>query len=286
MKKVWGLLTVVFAALSVTAVAPAQTGDATIDGNSHPNVGGLLRQRTAAEGEFAGDYTVTCSGTLISPQIFLTAGHCADFLYSLNQKTTWVTFKPDWGYDRAGGPRITDPSTQPLTYHGTVVQNPAWHVPYQNDVAAVYLDAPVTAIAPAALAPIGLLDELKRSRAIYDTPFLNVGYGSSEQLVVPTVGPTFPFDGVRRWTISSFFALDPEYVHLNQNQTLGYSGTGYGDSGGPTFVDTPNGAGIVSVVSTGDIACFATSVNQRVDIKSARDFIAQVPELAEQVLGQ
>jgi Trypsin len=285
-KKVCGLLAAVFAALTVTAVAPAQTGDATIDGTAHPNVGGLLRQRTAAEGEFAGDYTVTCSGALISTRIFLTAGHCADFLYSLNQKTTWVTFKPEWGYDRAGGPRITDPSTQPLTHHGTVVQNPAWHQPYRNDTAAVYLDEPVTGIAPANVAPIGLLDELKTSRAIYDTPFLNVGYGSAEQLVVPTVGPTFPFDAVRRWTISGFFALDPEYVHLNQNQKLGYSGTGYGDSGGPTFVNTANGPVVVSVVSTGDIACYATSVNQRVDIKSSQDFIAKVPELAEEVLGE
>jgi hypothetical protein len=33
--------------------------------------------------------------TLISPRIFLTAGHCADFLHSLNQTTTWITFKPE-----------------------------------------------------------------------------------------------------------------------------------------------------------------------------------------------
>jgi hypothetical protein len=40
----------------------ARTGDATIDRTAHPNVGGLLRQRTAVEGEFAGDNSVTCSG--------------------------------------------------------------------------------------------------------------------------------------------------------------------------------------------------------------------------------
>ena len=45
------------------------------------------------EGEFAGDNSV--QRTLISPRIFLTAGHCADFLHSLNQTTTWITFKPE-----------------------------------------------------------------------------------------------------------------------------------------------------------------------------------------------
>jgi hypothetical protein len=34
--------------------------------------------------------------------------------------------------------------------------------------------------------------------------YTNVGYGSAEQVVVPKVGPTFPFDGIRKWTTSGF----------------------------------------------------------------------------------
>jgi hypothetical protein len=155
-----------------------------------------------------------------------------------------------------------------------VIQNQDWHQPYQNDTAIVLLDNPVQGITPAKVAPRHMLDQLKADKTIDDFGYLNVGYGTAEQLVVPTVGPTFPFDGIRKWTISQFSALDREYIHLNQNLAQGNSGTGYGDSGGPTFLDTGSGPVIVSVVSTGDIACYATSVNERVDTDNAQDFLA------------
>lgn len=88
------------------------------------------------------------------------------------------------------------------------------------------------------------------------------------------VGPTFPFDGIRKWTNSGFYALDPRYIHLNQNLAQGNSGTGYGDSGGPTFAPSANGPVIVAVVSTGDVALYATSVNQRVDLADVQRFLA------------
>ena len=136
------------------------------------------------------------------------------------------------------------------------------------------LDHPVSGITPAKIAPLHFLDQLKDAHALNDLDYLNVGYGTSEMVVVPTVGPTFPFDGIRKWTISGYHALDQEFIHLDQNIHRDLSGTGYGDSGGPTFVDTPNGPVIVSVVSTGDIPCYSTSVNERVDTENAQNFLA------------
>ena len=115
-----------------------------------------------------------------------------------------------------------------------------------------------------------MLDAMKDDRSLYDAEFLNVGYGTAEQLVVPTVGPTFPFDGIRKWTISGFHALNPTAIHLNQNLARDLSGTGYGDSGGPTFVDGK----VISIVSTGDVPCYATSVNQRTDLAEVHAFLA------------
>lgn len=54
---------------------------------------------------------------------------------------------------------------------------------------------------------------------------------------------------------------------------MGNSGTGYGDSGGPTFITTGGHTYEISVVSTGDIPCWATSVNERVDTDDAHDFL-------------
>jgi hypothetical protein len=53
------------------------------DGNRHPYVGMTFND------EFV------CSGTLIAPKVFLTAGHCADFLKVPSQGQGWVTFSED-----------------------------------------------------------------------------------------------------------------------------------------------------------------------------------------------
>ena len=261
MKRFTAFAVAAVVALVVVAWAPAQTGDATADGNSHPNVGALLRKRTD------GSLTIVCSGTLVSPRVFLTAGHCSNYLLTHGQPDAYVTFDPNFGRDAEHNIFSTQ-------YHGQVIENPDWHVPYQNDTAIVLLDHPVSGITPAKIAPLHFLDQLKDAHALNDLAYLNVGYGTSEMVVVPTVGPTFPFDGIRKWTISGYHALDQEFIHLDQNIHRDLSGTGYGDSGGPTFVDTPNGPVIVSVVSTGDIPCYSTSVNERVDTENAQNFLA------------
>jgi secreted trypsin-like serine protease len=248
--------------LLVPVAASAQTGDAQPDANGHPNVGALLAKRKD------GSLAIICTGTLVSTRVFLTAGHCTSYMEgTLGQHDAYVTFDPNFG---------TDPNHDVFStpYHGTLVTNPNWHQPYQNDTAIVLLDKAVRNIALAKIAPLGLLSSLKKNGTIDDYGYLNVGYGSAEQLVVPTTGPTFPFDGVRKWTISQYSALDQEYIHLDQKLSQGNSGTGYGDSGGPTFVDTGTGPVIVSVVSTGDTPCYSTSVNERVDTAGAQNFLA------------
>src|SRR6266542_2409092 len=131
MKRLVAVAVVVVAAFSIVGTAPAQTGNATIDGNTHPNVGALLRMRAD------GSLTITCSGTLIAPRVFLTAGHCAAALYSRGQHQAYVTFDPFFGTDATRGYQIFS-----TPYHGAVINNPDWRAPYQNDTAIVYLDAP------------------------------------------------------------------------------------------------------------------------------------------------
>src|SRR6476619_8653980 len=60
------------AALAAASPAAAITNGAP-DGNGHPNVGGLVADHAYSDGTW-----LYCSGTLISPTVFLTAAHCAE----------------------------------------------------------------------------------------------------------------------------------------------------------------------------------------------------------------
>jgi len=177
MGKLAALAAGVTAALAMTGSTPAQTGDAQLDGTRHPNVGALLAKRTD------GSLGIICSGTLVSPRVFLTAGHCADFMFSLGQFDAFVTFDPNFG---------TDPLHNIFStpFQGALVQNPGFHVPAQNDTAQ------------------------------------------------------------------------------------SYSGTCFGDSGGPTFVGAADGPVVISVVSSGDNPCYTLSVDERLDIANAQHFLA------------
>ena len=263
MKKRFAIAAIIASLLLASSnAALAQTGDAHPDNGLHPNVGAFLLPRLSDH-----SLRIICSGTLVTPRVFLTASHCTAFALSQGFTETWVTFDPNFGRDATHD--IFD-----TPYHGTIVHNPDYKQPYHSDFSLILLDRAVSGIAPATLAPLGFLDALRDAGTIKTTEYLNVGYGTSEQVVVKGVGPTFPFDGIRKWTISGFYALDPQFIHLNQNLAQGYSGTGYGDSGGPTFVSTPAGPVVISVVSSGDVPLYATSVNTRIDTVAARDFLA------------
>src|SRR5213078_5001455 len=60
------------ALLAIVVPAGAITGGSP-DGNGHPNVGGLVAATAYSDGTW-----IYCSGTLISPTVFLTAAHCEE----------------------------------------------------------------------------------------------------------------------------------------------------------------------------------------------------------------
>ena len=250
------------AAVAVAALVVATTAsgitNGQFDGNQHPNVGAFLW-----DGNHDGVRTQLCTGSLIAPRVFLTASHCTEFADRF-QSDVWVTFDP------------TDVEDNPTgVIHGTTVTNPLYNARqlYAHDVSIILLDS-AAAVTPVTIAPVGLLSTMKADRSIRSTLFTNVGYGTHEQIVVPGSGPDWPWTGDREFSISSFNALDPKFIHLSQNLAQGWGGTGYGDSGGPTFIDTASGPVQISTVSTGDVPLYATSVNTRLDTSEAHDFLA------------
>src|SRR6185436_11616994 len=78
-------LAVIVAVLVFCAPALAVTGGS-LDGSAHPAVGILLADQGNGP-------QPACSGSLISPTVFLTAGHCTAGLAS---NRVWVSFDSQW----------------------------------------------------------------------------------------------------------------------------------------------------------------------------------------------
>ena len=222
----------------------------TRDGDRHPEVGALLAPQAYSDGTWA-----ACSGTLISPTVFLTAAHC-----DLEVSRVAVTF--DSTYDPVTGTTYWETWNADPSY--TQAQNDP------HDIAVVVLDQSVTGITPARLPAAGSLDGLR-----VGTRFTSVGYGA--QSVSIDHGPSFHYADVRYMATGGLLAVNPSWLRISMNPARGDGGTCYGDSGGPNFLGAgPTETDIVAAITiTGDAMCRATNVDYRLDTPSARAFLGQ-----------
>jgi len=239
--------------------------------NTFSNVGAVVAVGTD------GQAFQICSGTLISPTVFLTVAHCAlyfnDFLAPEGFKL-YISF---------GNPipilELTDVNTLiPVTQF---IPNPEYvqatdthpfnphHGSDPGDMAVIVLPELVTqGITPAVLPTLGLLDKLAVKNALHGVLFTDVGYGSQDRL--GTQSNPMP----RMFAFSAFESLQPGFLQLSINPVLNNGGACFGDSGGPNFLPV-NGAPILMAIASvgGDHVCRSTSGNYRLDTASARDFL-------------
>ena len=245
---------VVLAAAAVTPAAAITGG--TLDSTTHPEVGAMLADR-------GNGLDVLCSGTLISPQVFLSAGHCTDYLASLGITDVYVTFDSSW-----------DPTDPGIAYHGTYYTDPEYGYSGKggasdpHDIAVIVLDQAVSGITPARLPSPGVLNDLDLKSA----EFTAVGYGVARD--VKTKGPnSLYYDGMRRYVGQSFLSLQPGWLSLDMNFSTGSGGTCSGDSGGPHFYGGPSSNELVSTTIGGDAYCRALDKTYRLDTASAYNFL-------------
>ena len=268
--KLSSLLAVLVVIIS-TSPARAITNGFPDTTNTFSNVGAVVAVGTDGKG------FQICSGTLISPTVFLTVAHCA--LY-FNDFLAPEGFKL---YMSFGNPipilELTDVNTLiPVTQF---IPNPEYvqatdthpfnphHGSDPGDMAVIVLPELVTqGITPAVLPTLGLLDKLAVKNALHGVLFTDVGYGSQDRL--GTQSNPMP----RMFAFSAFESLQPGFLQLSINPVLNNGGACFGDSGGPNFLPV-NGAPILMAIASvgGDHVCRSTSGNYRLDTASARDFL-------------
>jgi len=239
------------------------------DGEAHPNVG-MLWARLPGEDQLYG----VCTGTKVPAavglgyDVFLTAAHCLAWAPA---GTTWlVTFDPETVDYSADPPEIIATF---ITAEGAV-----FHPGYNHDMAdlhdigVVFLPQGSTdGIDPAAVPPLGLLDELNTKNGLKGQTFLTVGYGSTRLDKTKGFQPLY-YEDMRQFAFGTFSSLTKSWLHISMNPAKGDGGTCYGDSGGPHFLGDSDL--LVSITVTGDSPCRASDVTYRIDTASAQAFLS------------
>ena len=228
------------------AVPAAAITDGVVDGNGHPNVGGLVAPTQYSDGTW-----LYCSGTLISTTIFLTAAHCAE-----DGERVGVTFDTDY----VAGDKV---------YYGTFEADPLYNQAQSDthDIAVVVLDKSVKGITPALLPGENSLSNLSPTQR-----FTSVGYGAYEVTNGPG-GHQYLYNDVRMVATGTLNATNKTWLRISMNPARGDGGTCYGDSGGPNFIGTTDIVAATTI--TGDAVCRSTNVVYRLDTVAARTFLAQ-----------
>ena len=237
-----------------------------------------------------GAFVHRCSGTLLSPTVFLTAGHCIDISDagdgSLIGDSARIWFEQDagahydpvtehdpvTGYPDTGG--ITASTFYGFGYAGLSLGKNST-IPNTRDVGLVILDAPVQTAYPdidtyAQLAPVGTLDS----------------YGTGPSALVDQSGYRVSYDRGHDKFVESFrsrLQVTTWITSLSTGPAGGYSvqiaaprgGTCFGDSGGPTLLHDTDVQ--VAVTSWGfSPTCTGHSYEFRVDTADVQEWMESV----------
>lgn len=242
---------------------PRLVRNGALDGNTHPQVGLMIAK------DAAGNPMWRCSGTLISPTVYLTAGHCTSGAATVE---LWFTADLEASLPTNGYP-----------YTGEVAGTPYTHPEYNDaaffvmDVGVVVLSAPVNAAAFGTLPDENSLEVMARARGQQNQAFTAVGYGLQQTNPVFTVAQRIRMSASPRLVQINSGLTGAHSLLLSNNTATG--GTCFGDSGGPNFVG--NSLVIGGVTSFGlNGNCVGTGGVFRLDRKVARDWVLGMMEAA------
>src|SRR5918993_4337236 len=230
MRRIFCCLGLLFATVLIASVLkPAPVSAITygfVDtNNTYSNVGAFIVRSPS------GEIFPICSGTLITPDVFLTASHCTQYFTNVlapRGYTAYVSFDKSIPFGS-----LTTTKTK-LYAVETVVTNPNYNQSQSDsgDIAVLILESSVRGITPATLPDCGLLDQLVQQNGLKGAVFTNSGYGLQNRVVgggVPYFQDVNPIP--RMYSFSSFNSLNNTFIRFSQNPATGNGGACFGDSG-------------------------------------------------------
>lgn len=268
----------VAAALAMTTAIPASaiTGDYVKD-NEHPFVGLIVFYNPD------GTFHHRCSGSLLTPTVLLTAGHCtagvssARVYFQQDAGAGWSAetgTDPHTGYPNACAEgtagKLCAVSHEMYNYGFTGLDT----IPETKDAGLVILEQPIMLDEYARLAAPGTLDALAAKRGQQETTFTASGYGFSEVNPVSVASFRERLMAESRLTNLTSATNDGYNVQTNGNGN-GRGGTCTGDSGGPLFYGTFDSNTITGITSfMHNRYCKGTNFSYRTDRQDVIDWIA------------
>ncbi len=259
-------------ALTLVFVTAGQLGAITFgdpDGDTHPHVGTLLFVQNGV-GFFS------CTGTLISPTVMLTAGHCTEEFGNVND-VTYVRFDEDAFEGIEDFPNLQAWLDDRWILAAEVIPHPQYddysEFPFTFDVGLVILPQPGVVVPTyGMLPPVDLLEDVLSQPGNSTNWWTAVGYGAQGIL-----NPFFQDDFARYRATTRLIELNSANngpgasAKFTNNPGKGKGGTCLGDSGGPIFYqNTPI---IGAIVSFGITPCIGVDYQFRVDTETALNFI-------------
>jgi hypothetical protein len=238
-----------------------------------PSAGAIVNGQPAGDGYGAvgvvvfqptgGDPADMCSGFLISPTAFVTAGHCALEALAKQEQIggdIGVSFDP-----------VFDPATSGVVHVTNVTVHPDY-LANQESLRAPDM-AVLTLARQVAVDPIHLPEQGAANRLAAGTELTTVGYGLTQDCETDLGHCVAVYDPMRRFASERLLSVSQPFITVGQNPNAhGEGGVCYGDSGGPHLIPGT----LTAVAITADInsaLCWSTTFDIRLDTTAALEFL-------------